>query len=137
MSGFDLAAAEKLLRSDFAEWVLDLNLSVEDVVENGVTLRMAFSDRLCRQGGIVSGQAFMALADTSMVLAVVASQGGFRPLTTVDQSCHFLKPLSNADCLAVARVVRAGRSMAFARVDLNSAADGKPVAVAQGAFALL
>jgi len=137
MSGFDRESAETFLRENFAAWVLDLDLSVEAMGSDSATLRMAFSDRLCREGGVVSGQALMALADTAMVLAVMASQGGPRPLTTMDQSCHFLKPLSGADCLAEAQVVRAGRTAAFGRVDLKNADDGKPVAIAQCAFALL
>ena len=89
---FDLASADSLLASGFAPWVLDLGLSVEQVNDQAATLRMAYSDRLCRQGEIICGQAIMALADTAAVFAVLAASGRNRPLTTVDQSCHFLKP---------------------------------------------
>ena len=60
-----------------------------------------FSERLCRHGGIVCGQALMALADTSMVIAILAANRGYRPMTTVDQTTHFMR--------AVDRVGRAGR----------------------------
>src|SRR5207253_9667008 len=95
----------------------------------GAILRMAFSERLCRSGGIVCGQALMALADTAMVIAISAAGGGFRPMTTVDQTTHFLKALASSDVLADARVVRLGRPLSIGRVTLLSAADNKPVAM--------
>ena len=98
---------------------------------------MAFSERLCRAGGIVCGQALMALADTAMVIAILAANRGFRPMTTVDQTTHFLKAVTSSDVLADARVVRLGRTMSFGRVTLLSAADNKPVAMVSSAFAML
>lgn len=139
---FDLDAARRVLADAFAPWVQDLGLSVEQVGqaeggEAGAILRMAFSDRLCREGGVISGQALMALADTAMVFAVSSAGGRYRPMTTVDQSTHFLKPASQADVLADARIVRMGKTMAFGRVMLTSAADNKPVAMVSSAYALL
>jgi uncharacterized protein (TIGR00369 family) len=145
---FGLEDARCTLREVFAPWVLDLGLSVDtiDVAppagaaadwQPGATLRMAFSDRLCRSGGVVCGQALMALADTAMVIAILAANRGFRPMTTVDQTTHFLKAVASSDVLAEARVVRLGRTMSFGRVTLTSAADGKPVAMVSSAFAML
>ena len=141
-TGFDLETARRLLADVFAPWVQDLGLSVERVGrdeggEPGAVLRMAFSGQLCREGGIVCGQALMSLADTAMVFAVSAAAGGYRPMTTVDQTAHFLKPVSNADVLADARIVRIGKTMSFGRVTLTSAADNKPVAMVSSAYALL
>ena len=95
---FNLATARTLLRDVFASWVQDLQLSVDridaptDSRGAGAALRMAFSDRLCRDGGVICGQALMALADTAMVFAVSSASGRYRPMTTVDQTTHFLKP---------------------------------------------
>lgn len=145
---FTIDDATRVLSEVFAPWVLDLGLSVARVEttappgaaadwQPGAVLRMAFSDRLCRQGGIVCGQALMALADTSMVLAILSANGGFRPMTTVDQTTHFLKAVMSSDVLADARVVRIGRTMSFGRVTLTSASDNKPVAMVSSAFAML
>jgi uncharacterized protein (TIGR00369 family) len=98
---------------------------------------MAFSERLCRHGGIVCGQALMALADTAMVIAMLAANRGYRPMTTVDQTTHFMRAVVGADVLADARIVRLGRTMGFGRVTLSSAADNKPVAMVSSAFAML
>jgi uncharacterized protein (TIGR00369 family) len=145
---FELDEARRVLGEVFAPWVQDLGLSIERLEaapppgaatdwEPGATLRMAFSERLCRSGGIVCGQALMALADTSMVIAIAAASGGFRPMTTVDQTTHFLKAVVSCDVLAEARVVRLGRTMSYGRVTLFSAGDRKPVAMVSSAFAML
>jgi uncharacterized protein (TIGR00369 family) len=98
---------------------------------------MAFSDRLCRHGGVVCGQALMALADTAMVIAVLAANRGYRPMTTVDQTTQFMRPVAQSDVIADARVVRLGRTMSFGRITLSSLADHKPVAMVSSAFAML
>ncbi|NVN84649.1 MAG: PaaI family thioesterase [Rhodopseudomonas sp.] len=145
---FDIEEARRVLREMFAPWVLDLGLTVERIEiapppgagadwQPGAVLRMGFSERLCRHGGIVCGQALMALADTAMVIAILAANRGFRPMTTVDQTTHFLKAVASADVLADARVIRLGRTMSFGRVTLSSAADAKPVAMVSSAFAML
>lgn len=142
-SAFDVAAAQQLLAGAFAPWVQDLQLGIESIHPPGsaggagATLRMKFSDRLCREGGVICGQALMSLADTAMVFAVASACGGYRPMTTVDQTSHFLKPASHADILAEARIVRMGRSMAFGQVMLTGVFDQKPVAMVSSAYALM
>jgi uncharacterized protein (TIGR00369 family) len=98
---------------------------------------MPFSERLCRNGGIVCGQALMAFADTAMVIANLAANRGYRPMTTVDQTTHFMRAVTGSDVLADARVVRLGRTMSFGRVTLSGAGDSKPVAMVSSAFAML
>jgi uncharacterized protein (TIGR00369 family) len=145
---FDIGEARRVLGDVFAPWVQDLGLSVGSIEcapppgaaadwQPGATLRMPFSERLCRHGGIVCGQALMALADTAMVIAILAANRGFRPMTTVDQTTHFIRAVTSSDVLADARVVRLGRTMSFGRVTLSSATDNKPVAMVSSAFAML
>ena len=134
---FDRATAERLLTDVFAPWVQDLNLSVASLDKEGAVLRMRFSEKLCRDNGVICGQALMSLADTAMVFAVSSAGGAYRPMTTVDQTMHFLRPAANADVLADAKVVRLGRTMAFGSVTLTTDSDTRPVAMAQLAYALL
>jgi uncharacterized protein (TIGR00369 family) len=145
---FDVEEARRVLGDVFAPWVRDLGLSIERIEctppagaasdwQPGAVLRMAFSERLCRHGGIVCGQALMAFADTAMVIAILAANRGFRPMTTVDQTTHFMRAVSQSDVLADARVARLGRTMSFGRVTLSSAADDKSVAMVSSAFAML
>ena len=144
---FGIGEARRFLGEVFPRWVLDLNLSVEQFEfdppegrtdwQPGAVLRMAFSERICRIGGVVSGQALMAFADTAMVVANFAANRGQRMMTTVDQTTHFMRAAAASDVLADARVVRLGRTMSFGRVTLTSAADQKPVAMVSSAFAIL
>jgi uncharacterized protein (TIGR00369 family) len=144
---FGIGEARRFLGEVFPPWVLDLNLSVEQFEfdppegrtdwQPGAVLRMAFSERICRIGGVVSGQALMAFADTAMVVANFAANRGQRMMTTVDQTTHFMRAAAASDVLADARVVRLGRTMSFGRVTLTSAADNKPVAMVSSAFAIL
>jgi uncharacterized protein (TIGR00369 family) len=144
---FGIADAKRVLGEVFAPWIQDLNLSIEALDftpsgnaadwQPGAILRMPFSERLCRNGGTVCGQALMAFADTAMVIANLAANRGYRPMTTVDQTTHFMRAVTASDVLAEARVVRLGRTMSFGRVTLSSAADNKPVAMVSSAFAML
>jgi uncharacterized protein (TIGR00369 family) len=145
---FGIEDARRALGEIFAPWVQDLNLSVErfefaappggsDDWQPGAVLRLPFSERLCRSGGTVSGQALMAFADTAMVIANLAANKGYRAMTTVDQTTHFMRAVTASDVLADARVVRLGRTMSFGRVTLTSATDNKPVAMVSSAFAML
>lgn len=137
MTTFDKTAALELLKSAPAPWVQDLNLSVESVAADGAVLRMRFSDKLCRDNGVVCGQALMSFADTAMIVAVAAAAGGYFPMTTVDQTVHFMRPAMRADVLAEARIVRLGKTMAYGSITLRTDGDERPVAMAQTAYALL
>lgn len=121
----------------FAPWVQALDLRVESFEPGTVTLRLPQSDQLSRVGGMLCGQAMMAAADTAMVLALISHFGAFRPCTTVQMATSFLKPLSNQDALIEARVLRAGKALAFGEIDIRGATDGKSVCRATTTYALL
>lgn len=125
-----------ILADAFAPWVRDLNLSVEDIGSDGITMRLPADDKLSRIGGIVSGQAMTAMADTTMVLALAAHFGGFRSVATVDIAMSFMRAIKSSDVLCEARVRRAGRSLAFVHAELRAADDTQIAAVANGTFAV-
>lgn len=128
---------QQALTELFAPWVQALNLRVEGFGTGEATLRLPQSDQLSRVGGMLCGQAMMAAADTAMVLALISHFGSFKPCSTVQLSSTFLKPLSGQDALITARVLRAGKSMAFGEIDLRGADDGKSVFRASTTYALM
>ena len=128
---------QQALADLFAPWVQALDLQVESFAPGEVTLRLPQSDRLSRVGGMLCGQAMMAAADTAMVLALISHFGQFRPCSTVQLSSTFLKPLSGQDALVTARVLRAGKSMAFGEMELRGAQDNKSVFRASTTYALM
>ena len=133
----DKETLQGALAEYFAPWVQALKLTVEDFGADGVTARLPQSGELSRVGGMLCGQAMMAAADTAMVLALIQHFGEFRPCTTVQMSSSFLKPLSGQDALVHARVLRAGKSMAFGEIDIRGADDGTSVCRASVTYALL
>ena len=121
----------------FAPWVQALGLKVEAFDADSVTARLPQDPQLSRVGGMLCGQAMMAAADTAMVLALINHFGEFRPCTTVQMNTSFLKPLAGQDGLVQARVLRAGKSLAFGEIDIRGANDGKSVCRASVTYALL
>jgi uncharacterized protein (TIGR00369 family) len=130
-------ALQAALPEYFAPWVQALGLQVEAFDSGSVTLRLPQSPDLSRVGDMLCGQAMMAAADTAMVLALINHFGEFRPCTTVQMNSSFLKPLSKQDALIEARVIRAGKSLAFGEIDIRGADDGKSVSRATTTYALL
>ena len=133
----DQQVLQSALAEYFAPWVQALALQVEGFDADSVTARLPQSGELSRVGGMLSGQAMMAAADTAMVLALINHFGQFKPCTTVQMSTSFLKPLSGQDALVQARVLRAGKSLAFGEIDIRGASDGKSVCRASVTYALL
>ena len=144
---FSLQTAGRLMTKIFPQWVQDLALLVEGIEtvrppgalpdwQPGAIVRLPYSRKLCRDGAAVCTQALMALADTAMVLACSAAWSGYRPMTSIDQTTHFLRPV-NFDVIADARAVRLGRNASFGRVMLLNAADGRPVGMVASAYGLL
>jgi uncharacterized protein (TIGR00369 family) len=133
----DKQLLESALAEYFAPWVQALGLEVEAFDADSVTLRLPQNGQLSRVGGMLCGQAMMAAADTAMVLALINQFGQFRPCTTVQMNTSFLKPLSNQDALVQARVLRAGKSLAFGEIDVRGADDGKSASRASVTYALL
>lgn len=121
----------------FAPWVQALGLQVEAFDADSVTLRLPQNAQLSRVGGMLCGQAMMAAADTAMVLALINQFGSFRPCTTVQMNTSFLKPLSGQDALVQAKVIRAGKTLAFGEIDIRGAEDGKSACRASTTYALL
>jgi acyl-coenzyme A thioesterase PaaI-like protein len=124
----------------------DLGLLVESVEagrpagapadwQPGAVIRLPFSSKLTREG-VICPQALMAMSDTAMILACAAAWNGYRPVSIIDQTMHFLRPV-NFDVLADARIIRVGRATSFGRVLLSSAIDRRPVGMVSSAYAML
>ena len=122
------------LADNFAPSVRDRAIDITDVAESHTISRMPNSDRLARVGGIISGQALMTMADTTMVLATAGFFGSFRPVATTNFTCQFLRPGIGEWIVCRADIVRAGKSMAFVEAEMVAEPSGKPVARAQATF---
>lgn len=137
MTALTPAGGDAILAGNFAPWVQDLGLAVVGTGDDHATLRLPWSDRLAREGGALSGQALMAAADTATVIALSAARGGYGPMTTVQQSTTFQRPVAGTDVLVTARVSKLGRTLAFIDVTMTADGDDRPVARASTVYALL
>lgn len=126
--------AQQILRDFFAEWVQDLDLTVVSIDAEHVLFRMPLAERLMRVGGIVSGQALAALADTAMVFSAIAHYGSVKTFATTDLHTRFLRPGVGTAILCRAEVVRAGRALVFARAEMTEESSGKAIATATATF---
>lgn len=137
MSKLSVPEADAILAENFAAWVLATDIKAEATAAEAATLRIPFSEHLCRVGGILCGQALLTGADTAMVIALAAASGGFKPCTTVDLTINYMRPITKADALLEAKVMRLGRALAFCTCEVREAGTAKPAAFSTGTYAIL
>lgn len=127
-----IAEIEALMDEGFPDW---RNFSeIMAIGERDLTLRMPFRQSLLRAGGTISGPAMMALADTAAYFLVLAQAGPVPSAATANLDIHFLARPHPRDMLATATMLRLGRRLAVAAVDVVS--DGELVAHATVTYAL-
>ncbi|WP_422003315.1 PaaI family thioesterase [Reyranella sp.] len=139
MGFFTLETAQAQLApgGNFGPWIWALNLRAELVSPEAVRLRLPYGEHVARPGGVVIGQAMMAMADTIMVLAICEKLGRFATLATTSLTTNFLRAAVRQDVIAVGRVVKLGRTTAFGQVDLFVDGSDEPIAQALATFAVL
>ena len=129
-----LDEANAALEEYFAPWVKALQPEVTAIGPEGATLEIPITDELARFGGIISGQALAALADTSMVFACAGTFGKFAPVATTNLDTQFLRPGTGDTIRCDAHVVRAGKALIFCAATLTALPSGKACATAQATF---
>ena len=137
MASLSVAAADALLKENFAPWVLASGIKAEATTGSAAMFRIPFSDQLCRVGGILCGQALLTGADTAMVIALAVANGAFKPCTTVDLTINYMRPIMKADALLEAKVMRLGKTLAFCTCEVREAGGTKPAAFSTGTYAIL
>ena len=139
MGFFTLETAQAQLSpgGDFGPWIWDLKLLAEHCSDDCVRLRLPFGDHIARPGGVVIGQAMMAVADTILVLAICQRLGRFATLATISLTTNFLRAAVRQDVIAVGRVKKLGRTTAFGEVDFFVDGSDEPIAQVISSFAVL
>jgi len=127
------ATVEQAYAFIFAPWVKELGLCDFEVEPGRVRARLPASEPLKFFAGVVSGQAIMAAIDTVTVLAM--GTGDRATKGTVYQHTHFLRPTKTEDLLVESKVLRWGKSTAFAETRVTHAATGELAAHAVLEFA--
>jgi acyl-coenzyme A thioesterase PaaI-like protein len=131
------AAAREILQTRFAPWIQDLDLIVQEFSPTGATLRLPYSEKLSRAGRQICGQALMACADTAMVIAVCCAFGEFKNMAMVGQTISFMRPITKADVIIDANVLKLGETIVFGEIFLAAAGTDGIAAHATATYALL
>lgn len=125
----------KMLRDDLHRFMkrefpqTSEDYEVENVVENGITVRMPVSDRNLRPGGTVSGPSIFGLADIAFYLAILAMIGPVALAVTTNCSIDFMrKPAAGRELIAKARILKLGKTLAVGDVLVYSEGESAPVA---------
>lgn len=104
-------------------------ISFEFLAPRTAHLRMPRDPRSIRPGGTVSGPAMFKLADFSVYALILAELGpAALPAVTTSMTINFLSRPQPSDIVAHVRLIKVGRRLAVAEVEIYS--DGKPEMVA-------
>lgn len=130
------------LSADFekvaAPYVKRLGLRIVDASPDAVVLAMPVTPEVVHAGGVLCGQAILAAADTSMVIALSAALGGFRPMTTVQLQTSFVRPVPGdaREVRITCTLLRRGKNLSFGDIRIATP-DGRLAAHATTTYALL
>lgn len=112
--------------------------AVIDELEDGrAVVRQVVDEAALRPGGTVSGPTLMTLADLAVYVAVLSRIGIVPLAVTTNLNIHFLKkPAAGQDLVAHCRLIKCGRSIAVADVEIFSQGQAEPVAYASASYAI-
>lgn len=139
MAFLTIEQAQDMLRpgGHFPSWLGDLGIQMEAISRDGVRARLPRSPHIQRPGGVVLGQALMAMADTLLIFAFAEALGRLPAMATISLTTNFMRAAVDCDVLGHARALKLGRATAFGEVTFYADADDAPIARASGVFAVL
>jgi uncharacterized protein (TIGR00369 family) len=128
---------ERLLEPEFpGMFKRDGGYAIEQVWFGGCRIRKHFSPRSLRPGGTIAGTTLMALADFAPYIAILASIGWVPLAVTTNLTINFLNKPAQCDLLAEARLIKLGKRLAVAEVQIRSEGDDELVAHATSTYSI-
>jgi uncharacterized protein (TIGR00369 family) len=88
---------------------------------DGVTIACPMSDRLRNSARVMHGGVMATLADAAVGIGLASHFGVRRPITTTEMKINFLRPVSDGKLVARSRLLRVGKRLCVARVDMFDA----------------
>lgn len=132
----DAEALRSFLAGEFPQ-ALQAGFEIERVDDAGVGLVLHTRDHHLRPGGTVMGPTLMMLADTATYLAILSRVGPVALAVTSSLEMHFLRRPPPGTLRVEARLLKLGRSLAVAVVDIRAEGAGDdPVAHATVTYAI-
>ncbi|MEM6667518.1 MAG: PaaI family thioesterase [Pseudomonadota bacterium] len=99
-------------------------------------LRMAYSERLLRPGGTISGPAMFTLADLALYVTILAHVGEEALAVTTNINLNFLRKPAPAAMIGRCTLLKLGKRLAVGEVGLYSEGQDEMVAHAMGTYSI-
>ena len=102
-------------------------------------VRLNYSDKFLRPGGVISGPTQMSMADTAMYAAIFTRLGITPMAVTSSLNMSFLRPCKAEDVIASCQLMKLGRKLAVGDVSIGSISQmevGKPASHAIVTYAI-
>lgn len=110
---------------------------IESIGDGTATVRQAVSNDELRPGGTVSGPVMMSVADCAVYAAIFAKLGIIPLAVTTSLNINFLRrPSATDDILGKAKLIKIGKTLVVAEVNVFSEGNDEPVAHATATYAL-
>ncbi len=108
--------------------------AVEDIGSDSARVRMRPEDRFLRPGGTISGPTMFFLADVAVFVAIIGACGPVDRIHASGLNINYLRPPAKADMIAEARLIKRGRRLVVAEVQLWSSGHANIVAHATATY---
>jgi uncharacterized protein (TIGR00369 family) len=92
--------------------------AIESIDDGVGVARFVYHERWTRPYGVINGGSLMALADVAVYLAIFGRLGIVPLAVTNELKMNFLRPAVGGDVLAMAELLKVGRRIVYATVDL-------------------
>lgn len=134
-SGLDADGIRRFLEEHFPQ-ALDFPVAVRELGERTLTLELEPRESFLRPGATVSGPTLMTLVDTAAYFLLLAKLGPVAQAVTTSLHIDFLRRPRLGNFLAVAELMKLGRTLAVVRVVVHPLGDPEAVAQASVTYAL-
>jgi uncharacterized protein (TIGR00369 family) len=109
---------------------------IVELSDEQLELRLPFRDQYLRPGGTVSGPTLMTLADTGAYYLILAHLGPVVLAVTTSLNINFMRKPGAEDVLAMVRLLKLGRQLAVAEVNMRSASSPELIAQATVTYSI-
>lgn len=113
-----------------------IGITATQVGKGEASLRLPFSAAAARPGDTVSGPALMTLADVAAWAVVLTVIGRQEMAVTTSLTMNFLRKAGASDIVAEAKILKMGRRLAVAVIELIAADSDDMVAHATATYAI-
>ena len=110
-------------------------LFIDQLTADGALVRLKSHAKNLRPGGTVSGPAMFTLADYGAYVAILArlGEGGLQAVTT-NINLNFMRRPQPGDVLGEIRLIKFGKRLIVAEIEMTAAVDGALVAHAVATY---